>query len=59
MALLERARPDYYVKGGDYTRATLPEAPQVERLGGQVRLLPRVEDLGTTGILAPIGGRQP
>jgi rfaE bifunctional protein nucleotidyltransferase chain/domain len=59
MALLERARPDYYVKGGDYTRATLPEAPQVERLGGQVRLLPHVEDLGTTGILMPIGGRQP
>ena len=37
--LLEVVRPDVYVKGGDYTRAMLPEADLVERLGGEVELL--------------------
>ena len=56
--LLELARPDVYVKGGDYTLATLPEAPLVARLGGEVRLLPYLEEFSTTGILARIGARQ-
>lgn len=37
--LLEVVRPDVYVKGGDYTRAMLPEADLVERLGGRVQIL--------------------
>lgn len=61
-ALIEAIRPDVYVKGGDYTRATLPEAPLVERLGGRVELLPYVEAHSTTGIIRQIrgaGGRGP
>jgi D-beta-D-heptose 7-phosphate kinase/D-beta-D-heptose 1-phosphate adenosyltransferase len=58
MSLIERARPDVYVKGADYTCETLPEAPLVERLGGQVRLLPYLDDFSTTGIIARIGHRQ-
>ncbi|GBF08022.1 bifunctional protein HldE [Deinococcus aerius] len=49
--LIEALRPDVYVKGGDYTRETLPEAPLVEALGGEVRLLPYLEDRSTTGII--------
>ncbi|WP_034388899.1 D-glycero-beta-D-manno-heptose 1-phosphate adenylyltransferase [Deinococcus sp. YIM 77859] len=49
--LIEALRPDVYVKGGDYTRETLPEAPLVESLGGEVRLLPYLEDRSTTGII--------
>ncbi|WP_447978034.1 D-glycero-beta-D-manno-heptose 1-phosphate adenylyltransferase [Candidatus Nitrospira bockiana] len=53
-SLLEALRPDVYVKGGDYTRETLPEAPVVEALGGSIRFLPYVEDQSTTGIIERI-----
>jgi D-beta-D-heptose 7-phosphate kinase / D-beta-D-heptose 1-phosphate adenosyltransferase len=52
--LLRAARPDVYVKGGDYTRATLPEAPLVESLGGAVTILEYLEDRSTTGIIQRI-----
>ncbi len=52
--LLRAARPDVYVKGGDYTRETLPEAPLVESLGGAVSFLDYLEDRSTTGIIARI-----
>jgi D-beta-D-heptose 7-phosphate kinase/D-beta-D-heptose 1-phosphate adenosyltransferase len=58
MTLIERARPDVYVKGADYTSKTLPEAPLVERLGGEVQLLPYLDNFSTTGIIARIGDRQ-
>lgn len=51
-ALIELVRPDIYVKGGDYSLDTLPEAGQVEALGGQVRILPYMDDRSTTGLIA-------
>jgi rfaE bifunctional protein nucleotidyltransferase chain/domain len=54
--LIERVRPDVFVKGGDYTEATLPEAGLVRRLGGEVELLPFVRDLSTTRIIARLRG---
>ena len=56
--LIELVRPDVYVKGGDYTLATLPEAPLVQRFGGEVRILAYLEDFSTTGIIARIEDRQ-
>lgn len=57
--LLRAARPDVYVKGGDYTHATLPEAPLVESLGGTVQFLGYLDDRSTSGIIERIatGGR--
>jgi D-beta-D-heptose 7-phosphate kinase/D-beta-D-heptose 1-phosphate adenosyltransferase len=52
--LIRAVRPDVFVKGGDYTRATLPETELVEGLGGQVRILPYVEDRSTTGVIERI-----
>lgn len=52
--LIEAVRPDVFVKGGDYRRETLPEADLVERLGGEIRLLPYVEDHSTTAIVARV-----
>jgi D-beta-D-heptose 7-phosphate kinase / D-beta-D-heptose 1-phosphate adenosyltransferase len=49
--LLGLIRPDVYVKGGDYSRDTLPEAPLIEALGGRIEFLPYVEDQSTTGII--------
>lgn len=52
--LIELIRPDIFVKGGDYTKASLPEASTVERLGGEVRILPYIRDRSTTNIIERI-----
>jgi D-beta-D-heptose 7-phosphate kinase/D-beta-D-heptose 1-phosphate adenosyltransferase len=49
--LIRLVKPHVFVKGGDYTRETLPEAPVVESLGGEVRILPYLEDRSTTRII--------
>lgn len=58
--LLEVVRPHVYVKGGDYTPETLPEAPTVERLGIELVLVGLRPGLSTTELLARAGpGRRP
>lgn len=52
--LIQLLRPDVFVKGGDYTRDTLPEASLVEALGGTVEILPYIEDRSTTSIIQRI-----
>ena len=52
--LIRAIRPDVFVKGGDYTRETLPETGLVESLGGDVRILPYVDDRSTTGVIERI-----
>jgi D-beta-D-heptose 7-phosphate kinase/D-beta-D-heptose 1-phosphate adenosyltransferase len=52
--LLHIVRPDVYVKGGDYTLASLPETPIVEALGGTVEILPYVMDRSTTAVIRRI-----
>ena len=52
--LIERIRPDVFVKGGDYRPDMLPERATVEALGGEVHILPYVEDRSTTGIIQQI-----
>ena len=49
--LIRAVRPDVFVKGRDYTRATLPEADLVEELGGVVEILPLIPGRSTTRIL--------
>lgn len=48
--LIRAIRPDYFVKGGNRTIQQLPEAPLVEELGGEVVILPLLEE-GTTSAL--------
>jgi D-beta-D-heptose 7-phosphate kinase / D-beta-D-heptose 1-phosphate adenosyltransferase len=50
--LLERLRPDVWVKGGDYAGAELAEADVVSRHGGQVVLLPYVDRHSTSRLVA-------
>lgn len=52
--LLVAIRPDLYVKGGDYSVDSLPEAPLVARLGTAVKFLPFMHDRSTTGIIERI-----
>ena len=53
---LERAQPDVYVKGGDYTPDTLnqDERRAVEAAGGKIRIIPFVPGKSTTAILEKI-----
>lgn len=52
--LIQVICPDVYVKGGDYTKETLPEAPIVEQLGGVVEILPFVENRSTSSMIERI-----
>ena len=52
--LIELIQPDVFVKGGDYTRQTLPEAQLVESMGGEVHILPYLQDVSTTSIIERI-----
>jgi D-beta-D-heptose 7-phosphate kinase/D-beta-D-heptose 1-phosphate adenosyltransferase len=52
--LIEKIRPDIYVKGGDYKISDLPEANVVTKLGGQVQILPYIKDRSTTKIINKI-----
>jgi D-beta-D-heptose 7-phosphate kinase/D-beta-D-heptose 1-phosphate adenosyltransferase len=47
-------RPHVFVKGGDYREDDLPEARAVRAYGGEIRILPYVEDRSTTSIIRRI-----
>ena len=53
-ALIAKVKPDVYVKGGDYTLDTLPEAKIVQSYGGQVEFVQMVEGRSTTRIIDKI-----
>jgi rfaE bifunctional protein nucleotidyltransferase chain/domain len=51
-ALLEAVRPHIHAKGGDYANPdALPETPLVRSLGGEVVILPLVQDRSTTRLV--------
>jgi D-beta-D-heptose 7-phosphate kinase/D-beta-D-heptose 1-phosphate adenosyltransferase len=52
--LVRLLRPDVFVKGGDYTIDRLPEAEAVHAYGGEVRILPYIDERSTTGIIERI-----
>ncbi|NES69598.1 MAG: adenylyltransferase/cytidyltransferase family protein [Okeania sp. SIO2D1] len=49
--LIERLKPDIYVKGGDYSVETLPEAPKIIEYGGKISLIQIEVSTSTTGII--------
>ena len=52
--LIAELQPDIYVKGGDYTLETLPEAKIVQAYGGQIELVKLVAGKSTTKIIEKI-----
>ncbi|WP_159790429.1 adenylyltransferase/cytidyltransferase family protein [Sodalinema gerasimenkoae] len=50
-------QPDIYVKGGDYRRDTLPEAPTVRAYGGQIHLIEIEVPQSTSHIIRRILGK--
>ncbi len=49
--LIEVLKPDIYVKGGDYTLETLPEAATVHTYGGQVEFVTIELPTSTTALI--------
>ncbi len=49
--IIERLKPDIYVKGGDYSIETLPEAPKVKAYGGKISLVQIEVPTSTTAII--------
>ncbi len=54
--LIAKVKPDVYVKGGDYTLATLPEAKIVQSYGGMVEFIQMVAGCSTTNVIKKIQG---
>ncbi len=52
--MLRLIQPDLYVKGGDYTLDSLPEAATARAVGATVHLLPFVAGRSTTTIVETI-----
>ena len=52
--LIAEVKPDVYVKGGDYTLDTLPEAKIVQSYGGRVEFVNLVAGRSTTKIVEKI-----
>jgi rfaE bifunctional protein nucleotidyltransferase chain/domain len=52
-ALIERVRPAIYVKGGDYTPASLDpeERAALEKIGAEIRILPFESGHSTSGLI--------
>jgi D-beta-D-heptose 7-phosphate kinase/D-beta-D-heptose 1-phosphate adenosyltransferase len=57
LALIACLRPDILVKGGDYTLETVVGRKEVEDYGGEVRLVPYVHGVSTTGIIDSVIAR--
>lgn len=49
--LVRQLQPDIYVKGGDYSLDSLPEAAIVSAYGGKTVLVPLVEGRSTTNVI--------
>ncbi|UZQ54156.1 adenylyltransferase/cytidyltransferase family protein [Trichothermofontia sichuanensis B231] len=49
--LIKTLQPEIYVKGGDYTLDTLPEAPTVQAYGGQIQLIAIEVPISTSALL--------
>jgi bifunctional ADP-heptose synthase (sugar kinase/adenylyltransferase) len=50
--VLDRLRPNVWVKGGDYAEADLPEVDVVRRHGGEIVLLPTVAGYSSSNLIA-------
>jgi D-beta-D-heptose 7-phosphate kinase/D-beta-D-heptose 1-phosphate adenosyltransferase len=52
--IIRALRPDIFVKGGNYTLDSIPEAPLVKQLGGEVRIIPFAIKRSTTQLIKRI-----
>jgi D-beta-D-heptose 7-phosphate kinase / D-beta-D-heptose 1-phosphate adenosyltransferase len=53
--VLDRLRPDVFVKGGDYAHTVLPESELLASWGGQVVVVPYLPGRSTSRIIEEVG----
>ena len=56
LEVLEVVRPDFYVKGGDYEMAAIPESVLVERWGGRELAIAIEHERSSTSLIARVRG---
>ncbi|HEX8356715.1 MAG TPA: D-glycero-beta-D-manno-heptose 1-phosphate adenylyltransferase [Segetibacter sp.] len=49
--LIKEVHPDVFVKGGNYSENSIPEAPLLKKLACQVKIVPYLEEHSTTQII--------
>ena len=59
LKLIEAVRPDVLVKGGDYREEAVVGAREVRAWGGRVELIPLVEGISTTRLIAKATPQRP
>ena len=59
LKLIQAIRPDILVKGGDYTEDNIIGAREVRAWGGRVELIPLVEGISTTRLIAKSAAKVP
>lgn len=52
--LIKQVHPHVFVKGGNYTETSIPEASLLKKLGCVVKIVPYLEELSTTHIINKI-----
>ena len=52
---IELLKPEYYIKAGDYSPATVTSKETVESYGGEVKIIPIQESISTTKIIEEAG----
>ena len=52
--LIEKLKPDFHVKGGDYKEEDLPELPVVKSYGGKVVIMRQIPGKSTTNFIEEI-----
>ncbi len=52
--LIKQVHPHVFVKGGNYTETSIPEAPLLKKLGCVVKIIPYIEEHSTTQIINKI-----
>jgi rfaE bifunctional protein nucleotidyltransferase chain/domain len=57
--IVERLRPDVYVKGGDHSEEEIPEAKVARRVGARLVLIPPVVGKSTSALVDRICRRKP
>jgi rfaE bifunctional protein nucleotidyltransferase chain/domain len=57
--LIRALRPHIYVKGGDYTEATLPEAESARAVGAEIKFIEYLPNHSTTALIEKILSTKP
>jgi D-beta-D-heptose 7-phosphate kinase/D-beta-D-heptose 1-phosphate adenosyltransferase len=49
--LIKTVHPDVFIKGGNYTENSIPEAAVLKKIGSKVKIIPYMEEQSTTHII--------